>query len=822
MRLLLPFLSTFAVAAQPTPSGLRAVRVGQPPVIDGRLEEAVWQTAPAAGGFQQMYPAYGQPSQFRTEVRVLYDDRYLYVGARMWQIPGAHKTSLQLYRRDRQTYGTDLFGVYIDPLRDGRTAYGFILNAAGVQRDELKVNDVDSDDSWDAVWESATTQDADGWTAEFKIPLDILRLQKGGGPQTWGIQFFRQDALAAREVSFWTVPPREQRAFVSVFPPLTGIEGVEPRPRREFLPYLSASRKFETANGRKPETAQFGDDRGTTLKAGLDGRVSLTPHSQVDFTLHPDFGQVEVDSAVLNLSTVETFLPEKRPFFLEGSEIFNIDSGGRLFFYSRRIGKGLATPDLAPGEILVDRPLAANIAGALKYSAKYATGTQVGLLAGGLEVEKARILDGSGQPRDQEVSPFTAFGVLRTTQALDSAGSYVGAFASSLRQASADGALATVGALDALLRSADRRSSLSIVGAGSQTGAREGDRHDGAYGRLEWVHRFNGSGLELDLAAVNAGRRFDLNDLGYLARSDEKALALGISRQWDGQWGIFRNPELAFSGREAQDQAGRTIQQNWGLRGRTDFVNSWTMWFGANLQGAYLDDQEVRVVDSKTGAVVPIFLGPDKKYLSRPGGSDWFISADTDSSKPYYARVEVGRNHPRDGHPGHHLQLVQIMRPRHDVEVELEVSTRHQGGELAWLEEQGGTPILGQRRLTLAEATLRVGWTFTPHAGIQLYSQWLGYSYAFRDLRSWVDADTLQPGATSAQPVASDRLWNLNAIGRWEFHPGSTAYLVYTHGTDTTALVNPRGTFAPGRDLRLLNHLPSDDVVQVKVSWLFR
>lgn len=182
------------------------------------------------------------------------------------------------------------------------------MNAAGVQKDQIIYDGSTFDSSWDGVWESAVSVDAGGWSAELKIPLSLLRFKEGSGPQTWGINFSRTDQGVLCESSRWLVVPRGDSGFVSRFPDLSGLEGLAPQPRREYAPYLGTARKFETARSY--------DDRGSDTRAGLDARWSLNTHAQVDLSVRPDFGQVEVDQAVLNLGTVETFFPEKRPFFL--------------------------------------------------------------------------------------------------------------------------------------------------------------------------------------------------------------------------------------------------------------------------------------------------------------------------------------------------------------------------------------------------------------------------------------------------------------------------------------------------------------------------
>ncbi|MBP7618381.1 MAG: carbohydrate binding family 9 domain-containing protein, partial [Geothrix sp.] len=397
-------LCAAALAAAGPDSGLRALRAEAGIHMDGRLEEPEWSRATPASGFTQEWPLRGVPARQRTEVRVLFDDHFLYVGARMHHDPaldgGPAKVVRRLHRRDQESQG-DWFGVAIDSNHDHRTAVLFEVNAAGVQKDQVIYNDSTYDPSWDGVWESAVAVDEGGWTAELKIPLSLLRFKPGEGPQTWGINFSRADQGSVRESTRWRVVPRGDTGFVSRFPELVGLEGLRPQTRQEYLPYLSSLRKIET-------TRPF-DDRRWEQRAGLDARWGLNSHSQVDLSLRPDFGQVEVDQAVLNLGTVETFFPEKRPFFLEGMDVFRV--AGPDLFYSRRIGQGLSDPTLGAGESLQDRPGATDITAAVKYTAKYSSGTNVGLLGASVEPARAVIQDSAGNRFRRELAPLTNYGV---------------------------------------------------------------------------------------------------------------------------------------------------------------------------------------------------------------------------------------------------------------------------------------------------------------------------------------------------------------------------------------------------------------------------
>lgn len=806
--LMIPLLGGLAPAAPGPGTGLLALRTPAALQLDGRLDEAIWRQAPVATGFTQEWPWRGQPARQRTEVRVLYDARFLYVGARMHhdrKLDGGRATVVRrLHRRDQDSQ-SDWFSVAIDSTHDRRSALVFEVNAAGVQKDQVIYNDSTFDASWDGVWESAVSVDADGWSAELRIPLSLLRFKDGPGPQTWGINFSRTDQGALRESSRWMVVPRGDSGFVSRFPELSGLEGLHPQPRREYVPYLGTARKFETARSY--------DDRRWENRAGLDARWSLNTHAQVDLSVRPDFGQVEVDQAVLNLGTVETFFPEKRPFFLEGMDLFRV--AGPDLFYSRRIGHGLSDPDLAAGETLLDRPNATDITAAAKYTAKYGSGTNVGLLAASVEPARAGILGPGGARARRELSPLTNYGVLRVQQLTDDRGSYLGGFLSEMAQAGPVGREAQVQALDGAYKTEDRSGLLEATFSRSEAGP-EGARDEGWRGRLR-AHREWRSGWSLELQAIEASRLYNPNDVGYLGRADEQRLYAGISRRWDRAWGPVRDLEWGLDHTAARDQAGHAFLRNLNTWAKADLTSFVSLWGGGGVDLPVEDDRELRT-----------YTDPRKKYLARPGVPYTNAGFDTPGNRPWYVRLNASRAW-QEGGPSTDTTLFQSLKPADRLEIQVSTSLTRDEGELKWLETPGATPIVGLRRLSQLNQTLRVAYAFTPGLTLQLFSQWLDANWNYRDLKHFEDDHTLDPGlpddlpaGAALQTAFSYRTWNLNLITRWEFRPGSTVFLVYTHGASTDALINDRASLSPRPDLSILRHLPSDDTVQAKVSWLFR
>jgi hypothetical protein len=302
-----------ATGKAPRPD-VRATRAARPPLIDGHLTDEGWSIAEPATTFTQRDPEEGKPPTERTEIRFLYDDDALYVAARLFDSDAAN-IAQRLSTRDAFS-DADLLSVYLDPMHDGVTGAIFRVSAANVQQDAVLHNDTWTDGSWDAVWESQVTIDREGWSAEIRIPLSQLRFV-AGDRQTWGVNVERH--IRRKNENDWLeMVPRSETGIASRMALLTGLNDLKISRRLELLPYAAARGEFIEAAAGSP----FNDGSRARAAIGLDMKLGVTSNLTATATVNPDFGQVEVDPAVVNLSAVETFFQEKRPFFLEGSQIF--------------------------------------------------------------------------------------------------------------------------------------------------------------------------------------------------------------------------------------------------------------------------------------------------------------------------------------------------------------------------------------------------------------------------------------------------------------------------------------------------------------------
>ncbi|MEP6744280.1 MAG: DUF5916 domain-containing protein, partial [Gemmatimonadota bacterium] len=380
-------------------ASVAATRTETPPVIDGLDEDAIWQTAPRVDAFREARPTEDADPKQRTEFRVAYDAHNLYVFVRAFD---SHPDSIiqLLSRRDDMTSSDQIF-VLIDSYHDRRTGFEFVVNPAGVKFDALAAGDGDGeDDAWDAIWDVATQVDAEGWTAEFRIPFSQLRYAPSE-EMTFGFSVWRRLQRHTADLT-WPLHRTSKSGFSSQFGELTGLRGVAKPERLEVTPYLLTQNQ--------PDVASGGLDREQRVQVGGDLKYAVKPNITLNATINPDFGQVEADPSQLNLSAFETFFSERRPFFVEGSNVFDFRINcfivvdcqtGEALFYSRRIGRSPSLGFYADATT----PHATRILGAAKLTGRFQNGTSIGFLNATTE----RIANDA----DQTLEPLTNYAAAR-------------------------------------------------------------------------------------------------------------------------------------------------------------------------------------------------------------------------------------------------------------------------------------------------------------------------------------------------------------------------------------------------------------------------
>ena len=387
-----------------------------PPNIDGFMNDSCWNSVEWSGDFIQTEPYENKPPTQQTAFKILYDDNNLYVFIKAYDTE-PQKISRRLSRRDY--FDGDMVEINIDSYYDKQTAFSFTAMASGAKGDEAVTRDGNNwDSSWNPVWYLKTSIDNEGWNAEMRIPFNQLRFGKKD-EHVWGLQLMRH-IFRLQERSRWQYIPKGSPGQVHLFGELYGITNIKPKRQIELVPYtVGKLERFE-----KVEGDPFLDGKSSSLSFGLDGKIAVTNDLMLDFTVNPDFGQVEADPSEVNLTAFETYFSERRPFFIEGKNIYdfrpsrmnvinNMQSDN--LFYSRRIGRyPHAYPSVSPGEY-VDMPDATTILGALKLSGKTKNGLSIGILESLTADEKA-VIDSAGTRSKESVEPLTNYFVGRLQQ----------------------------------------------------------------------------------------------------------------------------------------------------------------------------------------------------------------------------------------------------------------------------------------------------------------------------------------------------------------------------------------------------------------------
>jgi hypothetical protein len=852
---------TLTLAAQEPPPRptYQAVRAAAAPVVDGDLSDAAWQSAPEITGFTQRDPNEGQPAIAQTKVKVVYDDDAIYFGAIMEDTAAA--TPL-LARRDSDLDNGDYIRISIDSQQDRLNGAAFVVNASNVQMDMILYNDIYDDPSWDAVWSSAAKTGATGWTAEVRVPYSQLRFP-AKDVHTWGLNVSRWNART-RESSRLVHTPKKDSGFVSRFADLTGITNIQPRRRFEIVPYGVARTDLHSrADNPFIEPAAHRMDAGVDLKYGLTSSLTLTG------TINPDFGQVEVDPAVLNLSQFETFFPEKRPFFTEGANIFNFGSGPAnsrwgfnmsfpTFFYSRRIGR---SPQGTVDAEWQDAPGETTILGAAKITGKVGRKWTVGVVDALTDEEEAWFRNGDAVGKES-VEPMTNYLVARATREYGK-DSRAGFMFTSVNRRLGD-------SLDPFLRQSayfagvdgyslfnDKTWILEWLGGTSlvegseeaiartqRSPARYYDRPDADHVDYDPTRTSLDGWMSRVMFAKQKGRwrpnvqvqmlspGFEVNDVGFLPRTDAITTHALVH---------YLNTDTTKYTREISAWVAK--YQNWnfdrdltanGIAANvyTQLKTYWGVWAWGGKHTDHIDDRITR------GGPAMVYVG------------DYYYGAGFGSDSRKKWSFETEHEHVLDEFTGtfdsYYLSLTYRPTPAIRVSLVPRYNRLHEVAQyVTTVKGTGYAPTYGNQYVfaTLDQRTVDIGirteWTASSRLSLQLYLQpfvasgdYSGYKYLTRPRDSeFTPLDTLHfdaqdnayrgSGVNAVQfgnPDFNFRSVRGSAVARWEFRPGSAMYVVWSENRED---VVPQGDFRFRRDFAALPNAPSEDVFLIKFSyWL--
>ena len=869
----IPFATVLALphlaeAQSPSVKAARAARLaGAAPHIDGILDDPAWAQAPVIADFVQKTPVEGASPSVPTEVRILYDDHGLYVGARLKRPdPNAIRTSIT--RRDGDS-DAEVFTISLDPYLDRRTAYSFSISSGGVRGDAYHAQDSEDagrEAQYDPVWDARARVDGEGWTAEMHIPFSQLRFN-AAAVQTWGIELTR-NIPDKNERLQWILIPVSAAGFSSHFGRLEGISGIPSARRLELLPYVAGDATYRA----NVSPANPFDDKYSG-RAGGDLKYGLGPNLTLDATINPDFGQVEADPAVVNLTAFEIVFDERRPFFIEGNEL--LTGRGQSFigrpswFYSRRIGappRGVASGDF------VDSPAYTTIASAAKVTGRLASGLSIGALAAITPREYAHTFDTTTTETERvAVEPPSSFGVLRLQQEFGSRQSNVGASLTHVHRWLDDrGGLAALLPSDALAGGIDWR--LRYM--------------EGMYEITGWL---GGSRVDGDAAAIS---RLQRGSAHYFQRPDQDHISYDPTRtslsggtasiRFDKNAGrftlagaqiSFRSPEFDIND-AGQMRSGDDIDYNADIQLRDTKPNKYVRYyqFGTSMQGGlnYGGIQQYLRFNENFQFTFHSFwrwtggVQVQRRSLSDDltrggplmGTPNAYVLTTQVTSRPNVARTWTARTqYFNDEFGGWRWDLSAgvTIRPAsqwqasvdptysHSVDSRQYVGTRADGTPTTY----GGRYIFGYIERSTLSARFRLNYALTPNFTIEGYAEPFAASGRYYDfgelpaprsraLRTYGAAgtgttivedengvSTVTDGATTFTIPQLDfnRLsFRSNLVLRWEWLPGSTAFLIWQQ--DRQGLT-PNGELIGPGDVWNSTKVPGDNIFVVKISyWL--
>ncbi len=858
MLLGLPFLAAVTLASQspqaPPPQrradppalpakSVTATHAAQQPVIDGRDDDAVWREATPITEFQEWRPSEGGPPKLPTVAKVAYDAANLYVFVRAFD-PHPDSIITVLARRDYFT-PSDMIWLFLDSYHDRRTGFEFVVNPSGVKLDAQIYNDGNEDFAWDAVWDVATRIDSLGWTAEFRIPLSQLPYGRQRS-HTFGFTVDRDIYRYSQRVS-WPLFRQSQAGFVSQFGEITGLDNLEAPRRLEASPYLVTK-----------NVSQFtatGIERTQDLTVGGDLKYRVASNLKLDATINPDFGQVEADPGVLNLSAFETFFREQRPFFVQGAGTFQFNvnctavndcSTGEGLVYSRRIGRA---PELAGTYSDTTSPAFTTILGATKLTGRLPVGA--GLAIGALDAVTQHVTGAGGVT----IEPATNYGVLRLRQDLRRGESSVGGIVTAVNRKNDSWSSpylhsgAYVAAVDFRHRFPGGRYELSgsldfsqVAGSARAITATQRDathyyqRPDAGAGiRLDTTRtslsgdaegiqfgKVGGNHLLFQTNVEHRSPGFEINDLGYLQRADQVAWST-----WAGFFDrhtrrLYQRFQWNFNWQQYWTTAGLPEERAFNTNTHTTFRNTWSFHIGGTLgqlgttycyscarggpavrQDSYFAPWGGVAGDDRR-AIVPYFW---VNYFRGDGGRSHNLSLSPEIDFKLASRVTAALS-PSYSRSRNDIQPLGARTDTSNV-------THYLFGHL------------DQKQLAL---TMRFTYPFSASMSLQVYAQPFISKGTFSNIRELSATPRAADYASRYQAYVDTAFTNniggfnykqfrSNVVFRWEYRPGSTLFVVWSQGRQGST--GTEGTRSFGGDMNDLFNLRPDNRFLVKLSYWF-
>jgi len=842
--------------------------------VDGILDEPAWQTT-GITDFYQQDPNQNARASEKTVAWLTYDDDALYIAAKLYDSKPDSILS-NLSRRDYSSVADD-FMVYLDPFRDKMTGYYFGITAAGVLRDGTLENDSWNDSSWDGVWEGKAHIEKDGWTLEMRIPFSQLRFIEQDN-YTWGINL-RRFICRKNEYSALVYAQRSQSGFVSRFPGLEGLSKINPPQRFSVLPYITGKGEFLQRSPGDP----FNSGSKYTPGIGVDLKYGIGTNLTLDATINPDFGQVEVDPAVVNLSDNETFYNENRPFFIEGMNIFNFGQGGAnrgsyfnfsnpILFYSRRIGR--APQGSLPANDFADYSTGTHIIGAGKITGRIFGDWKFGTIQAITKREFAD-LSLNGARSAAEIEPSTYYGIARAQkdfnsgmQGLGILSSYTHRFFSDDRlrnEINSDGVVTGIDGwtfldtqkeyvltgyfvMSSIFGSKERITALQRSSVhyfqrpdGSMKVDSSATSLNGYSGRL-FLNKQSGTWwINAAFGVISPG--YDINDLGIISHTNVINWHFQYVKTWKEPTDWFRSMAIGDCTYQTYDYDGYRTSFGSYFWGYYTFTNYYEFDFSFNYNAEGMNNRMTRG-------------GPQ---VLEPVSRSWNLSLNSNPNKPISASIYYNNNSSVGDY--HSVGVSLSFQPSANLSIQVGPSLNKVYEPAQWVgsyddpaasKTYGRRYVFGKMNQTEISANIRMDWVLSPTLSFQVYVQPLISSGAYSDIkmldksRSYdftiygengstvkksgtgnnfvyeLDADGNGPSPVyrTGNPDFSIVSLRGNAVLRWEYMPGSTLYFVWTQ---SRFAFEQNGEFEFNRSFNSMGGVKPDNIFMVKLTyWLGR
>jgi hypothetical protein len=768
------FLVCISVHSQQ--KSIQAVKTTQAPKIDGNLDDAAWAAAPVLTDFIQNFPTFGLPVSKKTDVRIIYDNTAIYIGAYLYDDPALIRK--QITARDGEGQSdVDYFSVFFDTYNDDQNGFQFLVTSANVQTDArlspTSGGNFNSfgDKTWDAVWDSKVSMKPDGWVVEMRIPYISLRFAKKD-VQNWGLQllrFFRRN----NESSYWSPVDPKVNGFVNQFGELKELKNILPPLRLSFSPYVTTG--FRSS----PQTSGYMNE--WLRNGGMDIKYGINESFTIDATLVPDFGQVVSDNVVNNLTPYEVKFTENRQFFTEGTELFN--KAG--LFYSRRLGatpsqyyevKGFVANN--PDWEIVKNPTLTQLYNATKFSGRTKQKLGIGIFNGVTAPMQAKIHNTvSGKDSIIKTEPAANYNIIVLDQALKGRSSVTFTNTNVLR--SGDGRDANVTALDVALY--DKTNAHALKGTVRYSKIWGTNPYDGynatmSFGKVSgnWQYNFTGN-VE--------SKKYDPNDLGILFAPNEISCRGNLTyQQFKPTKNFITYSYSLFPRLQYLYQPNRYSKFDITGSGFWVFNNFWDVTFAANV----IPGWEHNYFELRT----------DDRYLSYPTNYGFGIEGSTDSRKKFFFRYGFTYGvAPKYDNVYTYLSLGFRYRFSNKFSLDLQTNSSNDENQLgfAFMREPNGDPIVGFRDNRDFTSVLSGIYNFTSKLNLTLRARhyWNKVNY-----NSFHDVDTkgyLLPRAFIPGQDENVNIFNLDAFLTWDFRLGSRFIVGYKNWLGDEEVVNLTG-----------------------------